>query len=93
MDVEIKLIKKEKTELEFEIAGADPTIPELLVEKLNEAAGVEDAAYKVEHPIVGSPRIYVKVKRGDPVAAVEKAAESLGKEISEFRKSVSGMKA
>ncbi|MFP3950199.1 MAG: DNA-directed RNA polymerase subunit L [Candidatus Micrarchaeia archaeon] len=91
--MEIKLIKKEKTELEFEVAGADPTIPELLIQKLNEAAGVENAAYKVEHPIVGNPRIYVKVKRGDPVAAVEKAAKSLGKDISEFRKDVSGMKA
>ncbi|MBD3397595.1 hypothetical protein GF412_00475 [Candidatus Micrarchaeota archaeon] len=91
--MEINLLRKEKTEMEFEIIGEDSTIPELLVHKLNEMTGVETAAYKAEHPLVPKPKVYLKVKKGDPAKAVEKATEELAKELAEFRGLVSKMKA
>jgi DNA-directed RNA polymerase subunit L len=91
--MEINLLKKEKTEMEFEIIGEDSTLPELLVHKLNEMAGVETAAYRVGHPLIPKPRIYLKVKKGDPAKTIEKAAGELAKEVAEFRGIVSKMKA
>lgn len=91
--MEVNVLKKEKTEMEFEIMGEDTTLPELLVHKLNEMAEVETAAYRAEHPLVPKPRVYLKVKKGDPAKAVEKAAGELAKEVAEFRGIVSKMKA
>ncbi|MCP4647446.1 MAG: DNA-directed RNA polymerase subunit L [bacterium] len=91
--MEVNLLKKEKTEMEFEIVGEDSTLPELLVHRLNEMAEVETAAYKAEHPLLPKPKIYIKVKKGDPVKAVEKAIASLTKDVAEFRGLVSKLKA
>jgi len=91
--MEVNLLKKEKTEMEFEIVGEDSTLPELLVHKLNEMAEVESAAYKAEHPLLPKPKIYLKVKKGDPAKAVEKAIDAITKDIVKFRGLVSKMKA
>ncbi len=91
--MEVNLLKKEKTELEFEIVGEDTSIPELLVHRLNEMAEVESAAYKAMHPLIPKPRIYLRVKKGDPIKAMEKAITSLTKDVAEFRGLVSKMKA
>ncbi len=91
--MEINLLKKEKTELEFEIVGEDTTLPELLVHKLNEMAEVETAAYKSGHPLTPKHMIYIKVKKGSPVKAVEKAIAAITKDVAEFRGLVSKMKA
>jgi len=91
--MEVNLLKKEKTEMEFEIVGEDSSIPELLVHRLNGMAEVETAAYKAMHPLVPKPRIYLKVKKGNPAKAVEKAIVSLTKDVAEFRGLVSKMKA
>jgi len=91
--MEVNLLKKEKTEMEFEIVGEDTTLPELLVHRLNEMAEVETAAYRAEHPLVPKPRIYLKVKKGDPVKVLEKAIDSITKEVADFRGLLSKMKA
>lgn len=90
--MEANVLRKEKTEIEFEIAGEDTTLPELLVHKLNQFSEVEFAAYKMEHPLIPKPRIFVRVKKGDPVKAIEKAVEELKTEIAEFRAQVSKLK-
>jgi len=92
--MEINVIKKEKKELEFEIGGKeDTTLAEVIVFKLNSYPDVEFAAYKIEHPLVTSPRIYLRLKKGDPVKVMEKAIDELKKEISEFREQVTKLKA
>jgi len=92
--MEINVLKKDKKEIEFEIGGKqDTTLAEALVFKLNQSPDVEFAAYKIEHPLVKDPRIYVKTKKGNPVKVIEKALESLKKEVADFRTQVSKMKA
>lgn len=90
--MEVNLLKKEKTEMEFEIVGEDTTLPELLVHKLNEMADVESAGYKSGHPLYPKHRIYIRMKKGSPVKAVEKAIGEITKEVAEFRGLVSKMK-
>lgn len=91
--MEIKIVKEEKNELEFEIVGEDSTLPEILVHKLNQMPEVDFAAYKIEHPLVGSPKIFLRTKKGAPGTAIGKAVESLVSEIAEFRESISKFKA
>jgi len=92
--MEINVLKKGKKEIEFEIGrGQDSTLAEVLVFKLNQIPDVEFAAYKIEHPLVKEPRIYVKTKKGDPVKVIEKALEGLKKEVADFRTQVSKLKA
>ena len=92
--MEINLLKKDKKEIEFEIGGGeDTTLGEILVFKLNQLPEVDFAAYKIEHPLTGCPRIYLRVKKGDPLKAIGKAITELKKEIAEFRALVSKLKA
>lgn len=84
--MEVNILNCEKTSLEFEISGADHTIPELLTSRLSENSGVEFVSYKVEHPLVGKPRIIVKTKSKDALEVTLKALEELRGEVSEFRK-------
>jgi len=90
--VEVNILKKEKTEIEFEIVGEDSTLPGLLAHKLNEYPEVEFAAYKAEHPLIQKPKIIVRVKKGDPLKTIEKALDELAKEVAEFRGIVSKLK-
>lgn len=90
--MEVNILKKDKTELEFEVVGEDSTLPGLLAHKLNEYPGVDFAAYKAEHPLIPKPKIIVRVKKGDPLTVVEKALDELAKEVAEFRTIVSKLK-
>ena len=91
--MEIKVLKEEKNELEFEIVGEDSTLPEIIVHKLNQMPEVDFAAYKIEHPLVGSPRIFLRTKKGSPATAIGKAISALVSEIAEFREGISKFKA
>jgi DNA-directed RNA polymerase subunit L len=91
--MEINLLSKEKNQIEFEMVGEDSTLPELLVHRLNEFPEVDFAAYRVDHPLVEKPRVLIRVKRGDPLKAVEKALSAITEEVAEFRGLVSKLKA
>jgi DNA-directed RNA polymerase subunit L len=92
LKVEVNILKKEKTEIEFEIIGEDTTVPGILVNRLNTYSEVEFAAYKAEHPLIPKPRVIVRVKKGDPVKSIEKAIKELSAEVAEFRGIISKMK-
>ena len=91
--MEINVLKKEKNELEFEIVGGDSTLPELIVQKLNQFPEVDFAGHKSEHPLIDKPKVFVRVKRGDPVKSIEKAVEELKKEVADFRGRITKFKA
>ncbi len=84
--MEIKILSNEKKVLEFEVDGCEQSILNNLAERLNKKNDVEFAAYKVDHPIVGSPKMIVKTKKGNPLDLVLEELESLGDEIATFRK-------
>jgi DNA-directed RNA polymerase subunit L len=60
--MEIKIIKEGKYELEFEIKGEDHTFCNVLRHFLNLNKDVERASYKIEHPLLSTPVVYVKTK-------------------------------
>ncbi|MEW6748499.1 MAG: DNA-directed RNA polymerase subunit L [Candidatus Micrarchaeota archaeon] len=83
--MDVKVLVKEKNMLEIELGGIDQSLAQILAEKLNEDSDVEFASYKVEHPIVASPKLYVRTKKGDPSKLVLEKLDELKKELSGFR--------
>ena len=84
--MEVKILLNEKDTVELELVGADQSLAQLMTIKLNEENDVEFASYKVDHPVLGSPRIIVKTKKGDPAKLIISTAEKMKKEIEDFKK-------
>jgi len=83
--MDVKVLVKEKNTLEMELGGVDQSLAQLLAEKLNEDKDVEFASFKVEHPVVASPKLYVRTKKGDPSKLVLEKLDELKKELAGFR--------
>ncbi len=58
--MEVKILKENENELEIELIGEDHTFCNLLKEKLSSKKNVL-AAYRIEHPLVGNPKFYIKL--------------------------------
>jgi DNA-directed RNA polymerase subunit L len=87
--MEVKIMKDDSEELTFELTGADYSLPQLLVEKLNADKSVQFAACKVAHPLVGNPVVTVRTKKEKPMAVVIRALKEMTGDISDFRKKFS----
>jgi len=83
--MELRMISKKQDSIEIELIGQNETLLEALKEKLLEDPNVVVANYFSDHPVHGTPRLYVKVRKGKPQAAIKKAAKALVKEFSEMR--------
>ncbi|HDH06945.1 MAG TPA: DNA-directed RNA polymerase subunit L [Thermoproteales archaeon] len=95
--MEIRIVKEEENVLEFELPSEDHTFCNLLVNILNKNPHVEFAAYKIEHPLVGVPRIYVRtdgsVKPREVLVEASKQIESIYTVIKDnFIKSLNAKK-
>ncbi|MDD2655874.1 MAG: DNA-directed RNA polymerase subunit L [Candidatus ainarchaeum sp.] len=87
--MELKIISSSEKELEFEIVGGEYTLAELLTTRLNGKKGVEFASYRVAHPLVANPRIYVRVSSGKAAKLVSETLDEIREEVAEFRDSIS----
>lgn len=89
--MEVRILANEKNVLEMELGGVDQSLAQLLAEKLSEEKDVEFASCKVEHPLVGSPKIYVRTKKGEPAKLVLEKLDEIRKEVSGFREQFAGI--
>lgn len=80
----MKIIKDTKNELEIEITGESHTLCNALRKTLMEDKDVESAAYVMDHPIIGEPKLYIKAK--NPKKSLEKAAKDIQSRCDEFKK-------
>jgi len=87
--MEVKILVNEKNTLEMELTGVDQSLAQHLAEKLNEEKDVEFASYKVEHPLVGNPKLYVRVKKGEPAKIVLEKLDEMKKELLGFKEQFS----
>ncbi|MEW6721686.1 MAG: RpoL/Rpb11 RNA polymerase subunit family protein [Candidatus Micrarchaeota archaeon] len=83
--MDVKVLVNEKNVLEMELTGVDQSLAQLLAEKLSGEKDVEFASYKMEHPLLAEPKLYVRTKKGEPGKLVLEKLEELKKEVSEFR--------
>lgn len=83
--MKIRVIKRDKYEIEFELEGEDHTFCNPLVKILLTIPNVEFSAYHISHPLIRIPRIYVKTK-GDltPEEALIKASDEFIRILKEI---------
>ncbi len=79
----MKIIKDTKNEFEIEITGESHSLCNALRKTLMEDKDVEAAAYVVDHPIIGEPKLYLKAK--NPRKSLKKAATTLKSRCEEFK--------
>ena len=70
--MEVKILKETKNELEFEIIGEDHTFSSALQNFLSKRKEVVLASYKIKHPLLSNPQIYIKTKDMAPPKGTEK---------------------
>ena len=83
--MEVTILVNEKNTLEVELKGMDHSLAQILAEKLSAGKDVEFAAYKVEHPLIGHPKIILKAKRGEPMKIVLETLSEIKNEVSTFK--------
>jgi len=86
--LELKIISAEEKEVEFEIVGGEYTIAELLTSRLNDKKEVEFASYRIAHPLVANPRIYVRVSSGKALNLISETLDELKDEVAAFREAL-----
>ena len=86
--MELKIISAGEKEVEFEIIGAEYTLAELLTTRLNEKKEVEFASYRVAHPLISSPHIYVRVSSGKALTLISETLDELKEEVASFREAL-----
>lgn len=79
----MKVITDKRKELEIEITGETHTLCNALRKALMEDEDVEAAAYVIEHPIIGEPKLQIKAK--NPKKSLKSAAESVKSKCDEFK--------
>lgn len=60
--MEIAVLKEDSEGFEVMLKGESHTFPNMLTEFLDRNPMVEYAAYKIEHPLVGEPKLFFKLK-------------------------------
>ena len=76
--MEIVNLKMENNSIEFILRGEGHTFCSLLVRMLQRMDNVTFAPYHIDHPLVGAPKIYVKVKDGSSISeTLKKAAQNI----------------
>ena len=84
--MELKTIKKTKTELDLEVIDENETILNPITHILSENDDVEYAACMTDHPLSNKRRLFIRMKKGSPDEALKKAVKYLDDEIKKFGK-------
>jgi DNA-directed RNA polymerase subunit L len=87
--MELLKIKKTSKELEIEITGENETMLNPITEKLFEDEDVDYASYIADHPESNKRRLYIRVKKGEPIDLLKKAIKQIESELKDFEKNFS----
>jgi len=82
--MELKAVKESDDTLLLEVKGESVTATSVVKGELWDDENVKEAAHIKEHPYLEEPKIFVKVSKGKPVTALDKAAERVIKQTEEF---------
>ena len=79
----MEIITSKRYELEIMLEGETHTLCNAVRSILMEDETVKSAAYAIEHPIVGEPKLYIKAR--SPKKSLKTAAETLKERCEEFK--------
>lgn len=83
--MQLKIDKEKENEILLEVKGESVSFANLIRSELWNDKSVTEAAHMKEHPYLSEPKIFVKVDRGSPITALEKAATRISDQAIEFR--------
>jgi len=83
--MKFKILSSKKKEMEFKIQGEDHTFARLLTSALLKDKDVEMAHYRVDHPLVGTPKFYFKTKKSEPKNVLKKTLKRLEKDVASLK--------
>lgn len=83
--MQLRPLETTKDSVRIEILNPDETVIYPLITALLKDPEVEDALYYTGHPQLDKPVLTVKVRKGDPQAALKRVAEALAAEFSGAR--------
>ncbi len=84
--MELKIVDETKNKIVFEIKGEGNSFCNALVKELWSDEHVKAAAYNIDHPLVGVPRVILETDGADPRKTLSDAAKRLKKINEDFRK-------
>ncbi|MEA3458887.1 MAG: DNA-directed RNA polymerase subunit L [Candidatus Thermoplasmatota archaeon] len=90
--MELKKIRKTSKELELEVTGENETMLNPITETLLKNKDVDYASYITDHPESNKRRLYLRVKKGEPLDMLKKAVKQVESELKDFEKNFSGKK-
>jgi DNA-directed RNA polymerase subunit L len=89
--MKVKVLQRNKKELEIEIEGEGHTLCNVLQEALISDERVDFAGYDIPHPLTPVPRIYVRTAgktRSSPEKVLEDAIGEVRKQTEAFQKAL-----
>ena len=86
----IRFVEDKKDSIVFEIEGVSHGFCNLLKDELVKNQSVKIATYRIDHPVVGVPRMMVE--GDDPKESVKAAIKALKKTTADFKKEVAKLK-
>jgi len=82
----VEIVKQEKNMIEVDFGQVDHSLPHLMVERLIDHKDVDFVAYKVPHPIVSTPHLVLRTKKGDALKLFTDTLEEIKKDVESFKK-------
>ncbi len=77
MTMELRLLNRTKTELEFEVLGENETLLNPVKQALLDDPDVEFAEYIIEHPSLAIPKIFLRTTGADPSVVLARTVRRL----------------
>lgn len=86
--MEINVLEETKKRILVEVKGENSAFCNAIKKELTNDSHVKIASFKVEHPLVSSPKIIVETDgKEEPRKALEKAVEKLQKQAKDMKSS------
>ncbi len=79
--MELNFVEDKKNRIVVEVKGETHTFVSALVDELWNDDAVKAAAYRIDHPLVGVPRIVLETTGKSAKDVLKKAAQRLSKKI------------
>ncbi len=83
--MELKIVEQTDKKLVVDVVGENHTFCNALKDELAQDENVKFASYKINHPLLGMPQLFVEMKKGEPAKAMQAAAKRLKKNLDKVR--------
>ncbi len=86
--MQFQIIEDTESKFQAELIGADNTVCNIIIKELWKQPNIESAAYNIEHPLVGNPKILVEVKKGDAKKVLQNVCKTIQKTNADLLKQI-----